>query len=42
MIPLGLSAQNDSSSFQNSYEKFKKQAQKEYDDFVAEAHKEFE
>ena len=42
MIPLGLSAQNDSSSFQNCYEKFKKQAQKEYDDFVAEAHKEFE
>jgi hypothetical protein len=42
MIPLGLSAQNDSSSFQNSYEKFKEQAQKEYNDFVAEAHKEFE
>lgn len=42
MIPLGLSAQNDSSSFQNSYEKFKEQAQKEYDDFVAQANSEFE
>lgn len=42
IIPIGLSAQNDSSSFQNSYERFKEQAQKEYDDFVAQAHKEFE
>ena len=42
MIPLGLSAQNDSSSFQNSYDRFKDQAQKEYDDFVAQANSEFE
>lgn len=42
MIPFGLSAQNDSSSFQNSYDRFKEQAQKEYDDFVAQANSEFE
>ena len=42
MIPLGLSAQNDSSSIQNSYDRFKDQAQKEYDDFVAQANSEFE
>ena len=42
MIPLGLSAQNDSSSIQNSYYRFKDQAQKEYDDFVAQANSEFE
>ncbi len=42
MIPLGLSAQNDSSSFQSNYDKFKEQAQKEYDDFVAQAQSEFE
>ena len=42
MIPLGLSAQNDSSSIQNSYDRFKDQAQKEYDEFVAQANSEFE
>lgn len=42
LIPIGLSAQNDSSSVQNSYDKFKEQAQKEYDDFVAQAQSEFE
>ena len=42
LIPIGLRAQNDSSSIHNEYRKFKEQAQKEYDDFVAEAQNEFE
>lgn len=42
LIPIGLRAQNDSSSFQNNYDQFKEQAQKEYDDFVAQAQSEFE
>jgi hypothetical protein len=42
LIPIGLWAQNDSSSFQNNYDQFKEQAQKEYDDFVAQAQSEFE
>ena len=42
IIPIGLKAQNDSSSFQNSYEKFRERAQKEYDDFAAQARNEFE
>jgi hypothetical protein len=42
IFPIRLRAQSDSSSYQNSYEKFKEQAQKEYNDFVAKAQNEFE
>lgn len=42
-FPIGLWAQNDNASIRNSYYgEFKKQAQKEHNDFVTKAHSEFE
>lgn len=42
LLPFGMNAQNDSSSFQQSYEDFREKALQEYNDFKAKAESEFE
>lgn len=42
LLPLGLQAQNDNKSIQQSYETFKEQVIKEYNAFLEQAQREFE